>query len=224
MNVYVLVEGRRTEKAIYRSWLCHCFPQLRVVDALEGLRGNALFIISGYGYPQYHERIRRSLEDIRSHGEVQWFLVCVDSEEMSREEKLAELEALVDGELAFSGIRYVIQHCCIETWLLGNQRIFKRNPQSVRLRDFIGHFDVRQDDPELMPALPGFATRAQLHLEYLREVFRQRNLAYTKSQPGSACEKPYFDELVRRARSRRHIPSFGAFLDILTELGLENDR
>ncbi|NJL28643.1 MAG: hypothetical protein HC897_12515 [Thermoanaerobaculia bacterium] len=223
MNLYVLVEGRRTEKAIYRSWLCHCFPKLQVVDVPEGLRGNSLYIIHGGGYPQYEERIIDSLVDIRKHGEIQWFLICVDSEEMSREEKLTELEELIDQELAFSGTRFVIQHCCIETWLLGNQKIFKRNPQSARLRGFIKHFDVSQDDPELMPALPGYATRAQFHLEYLREVFRERNLAYTKSQPGSACEKPYFDELVRRCQSRRHIPSFGAFLEILSELGLDRN-
>jgi hypothetical protein len=224
VNVYVLVEGRRTEKALYRAWLTSVMPQLRVVDRPEDLAGNSLFILSGNGYPSYKNHIIRSLEDVTRHGNIAALLICVDSEEMSRSEKLGELTGILAKGPPFSGTKLVVHDCCIETWLLGNRKIVCRAPNDELLRMHLKHFDVITGDPESMPPMNGFRVRAHQHLEYLRAVFRERSLVYTKANPGAACDLSYFEELARRCSSTGHMTSFAAFLDVLHEIGAEPHR
>ncbi len=66
-----------------------------------------------------------------------------------------------------------------------------RTPTSERLLEFKRFFDVIENDPEKMPTLPGFQTRASFHLEYLKEMFRERSIRYTKSDPGCVLEDYY---------------------------------
>lgn len=223
MNVYVLVEGARTEKAIYKAWLSHCLPSVQPVARLEDLQGNGLFILSGKGYPSYRDHLKRSLEDIAAHGAIDWFLVCVDSEEMSLEEKRAELHSLLSEGPPFAQTRLIIQCCCIETWLLAHAKVFKRNPQDQKLRTYIEHHDVSRDDPEHMPGHPEWSTRAQFHADYLKRIFRERCLDYTKERPGIVCELDYLQMLVKRHTQTRHIASMGILVSTLKEMGASDE-
>lgn len=51
MNLYFLVEGRRTEKKVYRAWIHHVFPDLHEATTIEEVESNHFFLISGDGYP-----------------------------------------------------------------------------------------------------------------------------------------------------------------------------
>jgi len=51
MNVYFLVEGRRTEKKIYPKWLSHLVPELTKVDFFEDVKEFNYKLFSGFGFP-----------------------------------------------------------------------------------------------------------------------------------------------------------------------------
>jgi hypothetical protein len=184
VNLYFLVEGDRTETKLYRHWIRHALPHLSEVDLAADLTGNRFYIISGGGYPSYVDRIRDSLLDLKDHPSVDHFFICIDSEELSYAEKLAEI---VD-ELARAehGTRVrdcnphfrshlIVQHCCAETWFLGHRRMMTRNPTSPDLLRFQRFFDVRTSDPEGMECLPGYVTRASFHLAYLKAMLVAKN-------------------------------------------------
>lgn len=220
MNVYVLVEGRRTEKIVYRSWLTFLFDQLKEVQRVEDIESDNFYILSGGGYPSYRDRIESSVEDITKHGRIDHFLVCVDAEELVVEEKIDEVSRLAVG-IQHTQLHVVVHDCCIETWFLGNKRIVSRFPQRVGLREYMVFYDVIADDPEKMPKLEGFMTKPQFHLAYLREIFRERGLAYTKHNPAEVRNSTYFREMKQRFRTTGHIQSFGRFLGILRAMGAE---
>ena len=66
-------------------------------------------------------------------------------------EKLLEVKGWTAKYKCRVEIKYVIQHFCIETWFLGNKTIFKNKPKDKELNDYLKIFDVRVNDPELLP-------------------------------------------------------------------------
>ncbi len=46
MNLYFLVEGRRTEKKIYGAWIHHVFPYLREAATIEEVKSTTLCVIN----------------------------------------------------------------------------------------------------------------------------------------------------------------------------------
>lgn len=228
MNLYFLLEGERTEKRIYRAWLSHAFPELRFVDVPEAMNENCVLMISGRGYPQYLQRLDQVLDDIDRivKNRVDHLFICVDAEETSFEAKLAEVEEHVKQAAPVVRTSVIVQMCCIETWLLGNRRFVRSQPQTEKLRRFQSFYDVRDLDPESMPAMPPRPLRAPFHLEYLQAVCRERGLSYTKKRPGATLEPHYLEALIERHRQTGHLPSFGRLLrawqELGTRLGTEN--
>ena len=221
MRWYLVVEGERTEVRIYRAWLGHVFPGLEPVPRIEDMAEARYFLIAGNGYPSYLKRIRAAVEDIRAEPDrFDRLWVCVDSEERTADERRAEITDIIAEAACPVASTVVVHDCCIETWLLGNRKIVKRNPQSERLRGFFAHHDVRRDDPESMRALPPhYPLRAKLHLQYLQELFRERNISYTKKHPGDACENPYLRELVDRVDQTEHLSSLRFLVRHWRDLG-----
>jgi hypothetical protein len=222
MSLYLLVEGEQTEPLIYASWLRHCLPTWQRVDRVEDLVDDTFFMISGRGYPSYLNRIKAAIEDVQAQG-VRWLWICIDSEDMSYQEKMDEIRSILGECDVFHGTRIIVQHCCVETWLLGNSKMVKRVPENEPLRSYMAHYDVIQEDPEDMPSMPGFATRAKFHLAYLRKVFEERGDRYAKNNPGGAKELYYLRELVRRQQTTKHISSFEALVSAFREIGASDD-
>jgi len=222
MSLYLLVEGDQTEPLIYASWLRHCLPTWRRVERVEDVEDDTFFMISGRGYPSYLNRIKAAIADVQTHG-VRWLWICVDSEEMSHEQKTNEIRSILDECHAFQGTRVIVQHCCLETWLLGNAKVVKRVPENEPLRSYMAHYDVVQEDPEKMPSMPGFETRARFHLAYLRKVFEERSDRYAKNNPGGAKEHYYLRELIRRRMTTEHISSFAALVSAFREIGAADE-
>jgi len=183
-TIYVIVEGARTEPILYGKWLPILVPGHREINRVEDATDDIYFIVAGHGYPSYMDRIKAAVEDIR-HPDNRFthLIVCVDSEECSVAKREAELEQVFRAHDCPIPARTIIADCCIETWLLGHRKIVRRNPESAELRQLLDLYDIVGRDPERMPNL-GASTRARSHLRYLRVVFRERDLSYTKQRPG----------------------------------------
>jgi hypothetical protein len=215
MNVYVVVEGK-AEKIIYKSWIPLVNPALKSVDRISDVNSGSFHVVSGHGYPFYLEVIDNALSDVNHLRVFDRLVISVDSEEMTREEKLSEILEYLDGKQCIAEVKIVIQHFCLETWALGNRRVVRRQPASQRLRRYKGFFDVRIRDPELLPAYPGEdLNRAQFAAKYLSAVLNDRNdrITYSKHTPRFISHCKYFDQVRLRLRDTGHIASFESFLD-----------
>jgi hypothetical protein len=216
---YLVVEGRQTEKKIYRAWLRHAFPSLEGVGRIEDMDEARYYLIVGNGYPSYLDRTRNAVEDIRAErGRFDHLWVCVDSEELTAEQRRTEIVDIL-GEACPVASTVVVHDCCMETWLLGNRRLVKRSPHSALLRELYEHYDVLTLDPEGMPARASHPLRAAFHLHYLQELFRERKLSYSKHHPSEACELPYLRELIDRVDQTAHLRSLHLLIARWRELG-----
>ena len=216
MNLYIVVEGRTSEKKVYPCWINHINPHLEEINDLDGFSGNSYYLISGMGYPNYLSVIDAAIEDVLSNKNIDYLVVCVDSEEMTYENKYQEIIQYIDGRIKSDRLRIIIQHFCLETWGLANKVIHKRNPEDRILREYVRFFNARVKDPELLPNydMRGF-NRSQFAHDYLRRVLREkyRNLSYTKSNPMVIADKTYFDRILTRYLEDNHIQSFKHFIE-----------
>lgn len=215
-NLVLLVEGD-TEKQLYEAWLGHRVPALTRVPLIADLHSANYVLVNGKGYPQFLRILVALLRDIHTYpGRVTEFWICVDSEEEMYEGRYQYLTNILDGhrnELGISGsnplltCRIIVQHCCMETWLLGNAGFLRQGPQGRDLVEFKRFFDVSTQDPEEMRTFPGYITRASFHEAYLKAMFRERGHSYSKQHPGVAREANYLDALEQRCRTTQHLHS-----------------
>jgi hypothetical protein len=215
LNLVLLVEGD-TEQHLYASWLHHRVPGLtRVPLVVDLLRANYV-LINGKG-SQLLRNLAGLLRDIHEYpGRVTEFWVCVDSEEETYESRLHYLTDFlnqirneIDIEKSNPELicRIIVQHCCIETWLLGHAGFLRQGPQGRDLVEFKRFFDISTQDPEAMGTFPGYITRASSHEAYLKAMFRERGHSYSKQHPGVAREANYLDALEQRCRTTQHLRS-----------------
>ncbi len=218
MNIYVVVEGERATKKIYKSWIPLVNPELQHIDYLESLEQNDFFVLAGFGQSQFlNNRIEKAVIDVNSLP-FDRLVVAIDSEEMDPREKQLEVSERVDRLGCDVEVRYIIQHFCIETWLLGNKNMFRRKAKDSELLNYRALFDVRNNDPELLPPnREKFWNRAQFALNYLRAGLRDvhpgNRVSYTKKNPGIVAREGYFYQVKKRCLDRQHILSFQGFLD-----------
>lgn len=225
MNLYFLVEGRRSESKIYPAWLSFSLPEYTRVIKPEDAVDNNYYLISGEGYPHILHHARQASETISGlEVKYDWLVVVLDSEESSVEQRMTEVNRVLEKFPLpeFAQHHVIVQHRCIETWLLGNRRVYSRFPQSDILKKYQGFFDVSKSDPEEMKIPPFFSgTTAMFHAAYLKETLRdktKKNSTYTKRNPGQTTEKAYYDELVRRYEETGHIVSFRSLLSFLEKV------
>lgn len=216
MNLYFLVEGEKTETALYPKWLSYLVPELTQVERFEDVASHNFYLFSGEGIPSIFNHLVNAVQDINSFGKYDYLVLCLDSEELTIE----ETKQLVNEKLETVNIKLeadckleiIVQHPTIETWLLGNRKVFKRNPQGRLLREFIAFYNVMKEDSELMEKLPQYPTKAFFHEKYLREMLKEYNIRYKKSRPEVVLEKSYFEELQKRvAETPNHLKSLQSF-------------
>ena len=224
MSLCFLVEGDRTEKRMYRAWVGHVFPSLTHVLTIGEITSSSYCVISGGGIPLYKEELRDALSDIRQNAQVRHLFLCIDAEELSREERRremedeirkAEIESRVRTGNPWLAIHPIVQNCCVETWFLGHAKMMRRNPSSELLREFKAFYDVSERDPERMAAYRGFRTRAEFHLHYLKEMLREQNpmLSYTKKRPDAVLGADYLRALRHRCVATGHLASLQELFD-----------
>jgi len=213
----VVVEGRVVEKAVYTVWIPLVNNTLTRAAYLTDVAGNNFYIVSGNGYPQYFDVIDAALQDVAADDTFDRLVICIDSEEMTLEEKREEVVTHVQGT-GFGHVDYrvVVQHFCFETWALGNRVIGSKNPQNEALRRYRQLYNVRSRDPEGLPALDEEQlTRSQFAEKYLRLMLndRHKSLTYSKANPRVVAHPKYFQHVCNRLNDTHHIQSFRAFLE-----------
>ena len=170
MNVYLIVEGNG-EKKVYAHWVRQVNPSLSIVNSLDEVQHNNLIIISGGGYPNYLEVIEAGVEDVSATKQLDRLVISVDSEEMTFHEKWQEIDGVVKALGKNLEYKIIVQHFCLETWALGNKVIVSRNPKNTKIQELRMHFDVLNNDPELLPDYPeDNRNRSQFAEYYLEPV------------------------------------------------------
>lgn len=222
MNVYFLLEGKRSEPQVYSAWLSILAPGLTRVAHHDAVQSRNYFLFSAGGYPGIvSKHLGNAVRDVNAVGKYQYLVVALDADDASVDERYEEIESALNQSglvLRNAELILVIQNRCIETWFLGNRRVVTRNPQNTDLRDYLAFYNVSQDDPELMPCYPGFTTISQFHHAYLRAVFAEKNLVYSKRDPGHVRDAEYVAELRRRlANDPTHLRSLRTFFGILLQ-------
>ena len=227
MNLLFLVEGATTEYQIYRAWLSHLFPDLKFVARAEDSTNNSCRIIIGGGYPSIFSRIESCLTDIKNFGNIDYFFICLDSEEEAYQDRYDEVNDKLEMLKAQVGIQQsqsthfhiIVHNCCMETWFLGNAEIPIKSScenRSTKFSAFQSHYNILVDDPEIMTDHPPnhyYRTKAKFHKAYLNEYLRGFGLPYIQSNPKIIEEKEYLDALIKRCESTSHLSSFHRLLD-----------
>ena len=201
MNLYFLVEGKQSERKVYPAWLAHLLPELQRVDNCEDVNEKNYYLISGGGYPSIYNFITSSIEEINLNGKYSYFVVCLDAEENTVAELKTEIyDFLSQQKLKLKNAELVLifQNRCLESWLLGNRKIYSKNPQNQPLLDYTRYYDVSVNCPENMGRYQDFNTHAQFHAAYLRALFEAKNITYTKKQPGDVLKPFYLEQLLIR--------------------------
>ncbi len=217
MNIYVIVEGEKATKKIYKTWIPCINKSLSHVDYIHNIQKHNFFILAGYGQPEMMARIEKAVGDVNKITQFDRLVIAIDSEDVEPREKKIEVSARVDRIGSRVEVKYVIQHFCLETWLLGNKATFRKKTRDPELIKYMALFDVRTNDPALLPNDTKQSwNRSQFAFQYLRAGIRDiydGRKSYTKRNPGPAATVNYFDLVKKRCLDEKHILSFHGFLD-----------
>lgn len=205
MNLYFLVEGKRTEKKVYPQWLSHLIPGwTRVFNFGEVDRFN-YYLFSSNGFPHILDDVEKAVLEINDCGKYSHLVICVDADEVSVEERKEEIQQAFECNSLDVNAKVVIvvQNKCFETWFLGNRRVYTRNPQDGVFREYCKFYNVSSEDPEAMPILPGFkGNTAKFHQDYLKRMLKEKDIRYSKKNPGTVGESTYVEALKKRVKDK----------------------
>jgi hypothetical protein len=217
MNLYFLVEGMQSETKVYPAWLSHLLPELTRVQSYDEVNEKNYYLISGEGYPSLYDFIPPSIEEINLSGKYNYFVVCLDAEENTVAQRHAEIYDFLNQEkleLKNAEIVLIVQNRCLETWLLGNRKIYSKQPQYQPLLDYTKYYNVSVDCPEKMGKYLDFNTHAQFHGAYLRALFEAKNITYSKKRPGDVLKPFYLEQLLTRIEFQpEQLTTFRHFID-----------
>jgi hypothetical protein len=156
-----------------------------------------------------------AIEDVNNLGNVDRLVICIDSEEMSYNEKYDEISEHIRSKKCIAEIKIVIQFFCFETWALGNRKIVPHKPKTEIVKKYKEYFDVSDNDPELLPGYsPENLNRAQFSEKYLKKLLNDKgNLTYNKGNPKYVKHHVFYEEVKKRHLETKHIMSFKFFLE-----------
>ena len=162
---------------------------------------NNYFLISGGGFPSILDNhLKDSVSDINDSGRFDYLVLLIDTDDISAAEKIEEVEEFVrSNDIMFNDCEFIIlpQVVCMETWFLGNPRIYSKNPSSAECSAFSKHYDVARNDPEKMrQPQESCGSIGDYHFQYLKSMLREKNIRYSKKNPQEVT-KPYYIEALR---------------------------
>jgi len=222
MNLYFLVEGRRTESKVYPRWLGYLVPQLERVQVYDEVEDNNYYLFNGGGFPSIYDHIINSIHEVNEVNNYDYLAICLDADEATVTERTEEIYNLLEKKsvtLKNCRLQIIIQNRCIETWFLGNSAIYPRFPDNSRLADYQRFYNVSTDDPELMGIYEGFNSYSQFHKDYLKLMLLERHIRYTVNNPNGVIENSYLNDLKDRVEVEPdHLRSFQTFLEFCESL------
>src|ERR1700733_6739982 len=154
MKLYFIVEGETTEMQLYPKWLSYLIPELERVDNYKKIKPNSYYLFCGFGIPSIYGHTARAIKDLNDFLEYDYLIVCLDGENAGAEKRKKNLiKYLEDHKIELLGkckLRIVVQNASVETWFLGNRKVIKQNPGGAIIQEYMQHYNVRDNDPELM--------------------------------------------------------------------------
>ena len=226
MNIYLVVEGKKSEDKVYPAWVKFINPALEFTRTLDAVKSNAVYIFSGEGYPAYLNIIKDAAKDMalitdKTTGQSLFhrLVVAIDAEEMTTSDKVSEIMgcicAVTGGAHDFD-CKVIVHDFCLETWFLANDRLYKNAKQSMTSQ-FRSHYDVATLDPEglFLPLDSRCRTRAQYAFRYLKASISDRwsKQVYSKRNPGAVLHEKYFKAVKKRYDETGHIQSIRMLFD-----------
>lgn len=222
MNIYFLVEGKRTEKKVYPRWISYLIPELSEISDPFEVTNNNFYLFTGNGYPSLlNNHLRNAVEDMNMIDKFDFLVICLDSDEETVSDRRNEVFKFIeDSKLKPSKFTFevIVQNKCIETWFLGNRKIYSPQPKNSELIKCTKFYNVKTDNPELMTKLKQFGTCSQFHEIYLSEILLEKNIRYTKKNPNAVVERYYLNELIQRHTDTGHLGSFKYFIDFCANI------
>ena len=225
MNFYIIVEGEKTEMSVYPAWLSLLAPAYTRIANFDDVNENNYYIFCGGGIPSIYTHVTNAVLDINeinSKGgpHYDYLLVCLDTEGETRQYHLDRINAeLQSNNVSLQNAELVVfeQKICMETWFLGNQSVFKENPQNSEYLEFIRYYNVGKDNPEAMGNMDEnrFATTARFHVRYLKRMLEERNMTYSKNNTVDVQQSAYLQQLIKRYEETEHIASFGSWYEFV---------
>ncbi|ETR69759.1 MAG: hypothetical protein OMM_03714 [Candidatus Magnetoglobus multicellularis str. Araruama] len=180
--IYILLLKVSPKKKIFPSWIKILRPELAQVFTL----GQVLYNISNV-FPCYYDHIESAIDTINSTKKFDKLIISIYSEEQTKKEKYLEVSNFLLKNPCISEIKIIVQHFCLETWLLGNKKVGPRNPKTQELKIYKQYFDVFKEDPDLLPDFPNEnLNRAQFAFLYLfkKNAKRKKNELYKSLTKG----------------------------------------
>lgn len=225
MNFYIIVEGEKTEMSVYPAWLSLLAPAYTRIANFDDVNENNYYIFCGGGIPSIYTHVTNAVLDINeinSKGgpHYDYLLVCLDTEGENRDYIMQQIEKQLKSEgVSLQNAELVVfeQKVCMETWFLGNQNVFKDNPQNPEYLDFIRYYNVGRDNPEEMGNMNEnkFTTTAKFHLRYLKRMLEERNMTYSKKNTEDVQQQAYLQQLIRRYEETGHLSTFGSWYEFV---------
>lgn len=225
MNIYFLVEGKRTEMKVYPKWLSYLVPELQRVQWHYQVVKNNYCMLTGDGFPSLLDtQLKNSIEDINSSNCFDYFVICLDADNQSIEACKQEVLDFMETKkiVLNTNVQFeiIVQNKCLETWFLANPNIFKKNPHNEFLRECVAFYNIKKDDPELMGKLFDFEGSTSIfHFEYFKELLLEKaKVHYSKNNPKEVVEEYFLKQLIKRNQKTNHIQSFQYFIEFCQKI------
>lgn len=226
MNLYIIVEGKRTEKKVYPKWLEFLIPKINRIDMACDATEKNYYLFSGNGFPALlHNHLRNSIDEVNEINKFKYLVLILDVDESTIEGRILEVNNFIEeNNLSLNGETELIiipQNRCIESWFLGNEKVFKSNPTSTTLVSYINFYNVKSNDPEKMGIFNGFSTHSLFHADYCKEFLNARSIRYTKNFPNGVVDEDYLKSLISRIEKSTDLNSFKGFIDFCEKVNSE---
>lgn len=226
MNLYMLVEGRRTEIAVYPAWLTYRLPFLRQVEFPFQARQNNFYVVSGFGYPNLLHHIANCVREVNRYKQYDYLIICLDSDDLQVRDRILEIERLLNKEKLWPNraqIKVIVQKKCIETWFLGS-RLLEDAPDTPSLLPYRQAYDPFTQDPEQMEKPEGYrGSIGDFHCHYLMHLLEAKGLRYAKRRPEAVCTPEYIESLIERVHTTRHLKTLRNFWNLCDMLEAEHE-
>ena len=230
MKLYILIEDSESFHKILPSWLKILLPSYSRARTPDEMGANSYYLFGAGGYPKIlgtnksspGKNILGAAIETVNENNIDMLIVCLDADDDTVFDRINRVFLKINSyqEKMKRAYKVLVQNKCIETWMLGNRKMFAERPKTEAFAAFSSHYNVKTADPEFMLKPRDYPdTNSMYHADYLRRMLRERRIMYTKSSPPEALKTPdYFEEMRERAENTKHLKSFRIFLEFFKGL------
>lgn len=227
MNYYILLEDEKSFIKVLPLWMQYIGIKCERVPDISHVKENNYVLQSGQGVTQLVTKaLFDTIETILQSGKkIDELIIILDSEDMDavmRKKQVYEKikEKYLMENLSFKIVVLVCDHC-FETWLLGKKGLYPSEPvaPSSFFNPYYTHYNIEKNDPEAM-LVPEEVdeTIGKYHFHYLHELFRYKNIRYSKKRPQYVSTELYFQGILDRIRETEQLKSFKEFYEYFLNL------